>query len=369
MSLTLTNYWWLLIWLFLGGAICSYFPKRREVLGDQVVTRWDIMPAIILVLPYIIWAAYRPNGFGDTTLYRNGFLNAEASVGAAMSILTSDSKDVGYYAFRSLIKILIGNNDVLFFLLIAIFQILGMAVIFRRYSTDFWMCIFLFIASTDYMSWVFNGMRQFIAVVMVFASFPLWVEKRYLKAVIVVLFASLFHASVLLMLPIIFVVQGEAWNAKTILMLILTLVIVMFVDRFTPFLNEALQDTQYDDVMSSAIWAGDDGTNIIRVLVYSAPALLSLFGLKYIRAAKDPVMSICVNFSIVTMAIYVISSVTSGIYIGRLPIYTTLQGYIAVPWMIDQIFERKSAQLVKILIVLLYVAFFVFQMHNIWGLI
>ena len=67
MSLTLTNYWWLLIWLFVGGAICSYFPKRRELVNDRVVTRWDIWPAILMVLPYIVWAGFRPD-FADSLL-------------------------------------------------------------------------------------------------------------------------------------------------------------------------------------------------------------------------------------------------------------------------------------------------------------
>ena len=67
MSLTLTNYWWLLIWLFLGGAICSYFPKRREVLGDRVVERWTPFAAILMVLPYIVWAGFR-NDWADSLL-------------------------------------------------------------------------------------------------------------------------------------------------------------------------------------------------------------------------------------------------------------------------------------------------------------
>ena len=65
--MTLTNYWWLLIWLFLGGAILGSMPKRREIVGDHSVTRWDIVPAILMVLPYILWAGFRTD-FGDSLL-------------------------------------------------------------------------------------------------------------------------------------------------------------------------------------------------------------------------------------------------------------------------------------------------------------
>ena len=142
-----------------------------------------------------------------------------------------------------------------------------------------------------------------------------------------------------------------------------------YTDRFTPILSDLLQETQYDDLTTNEIWTTDDGTNILRVAVYSIPALLALFGNKYIRSANNRIMDVCINCSIVTMALYLVASVTSGIYIGRLPIYTTLYGYIALPWMIDQIFEERSARLVRYVMYAAYLAFFYFQMHFAWGVI
>ena len=86
----LRNYWWLLIWILLGGVILRNAPKRREWIGDWSVKRWDFLPAVLLVLPYILWAGFRPNGFGDTGVYRADFLNAEATLEAAWAILTSE---------------------------------------------------------------------------------------------------------------------------------------------------------------------------------------------------------------------------------------------------------------------------------------
>ena len=366
--MTLTHYSWLLLWLFLGGTLLSKMPRRREILEDRVARRWGILPAVLLVLPYVIWAGFRPNGFGDTTLYRNGFLNAEGSLEAAWEILIGGSKDVGYYSMRSVLKMLIGENDVLFFLLVAGFQIFGMAWVYRKYARDYWLCIFLFIASTDYLSWVHNGLRQFIAVIIIFTAFPLMLRRRFIPLVALILLASTIHGSALLMLPVVFIVQGHAWNAKTLVTLLLTGVLMAFVEQFTPILSELLMETQYDDVMTGAIWANDDGTNIIRVLVYSIPALMSLVGFKYIRQANDPVINICVNCSIVTVACYLVSTVTSGIYIGRLPIYTTLQGYIVVPWIIDNVFDKRSAKLVKLLLIGGFSAFFCYQTFVIWRL-
>lgn len=367
--MTLTNYWWLPVWLFLGGAIFTNMPKRRERLNGETVERWDMIPAILLVVPYIIWAGCRDGSFGDSAVYQQGYQEAAGGLRAALALFGRDSKDPGYYAFLIIMKSILGNHPDLYFTFIAAFQMLCVAIIFRRYTSNYWACIFLFVVSTDYLSWMHNGMRQFIAVVIVLAGFRYIVEKQYAKIILLILLASSFHGSVLLMIPIVFVVQGEAWNRNTVLMLASTAVVIVFIDRFTPILNNLLQYTQYDDMMTNEIWSTDDGTNILRVAVYSVPALLSLFGLRYIRSANDPVMNICVNCSIVTMALYLVASVTSGIYIGRLPIYTTLQGYMALPWMIDRIFEKRSARLVRYVMYGAYLAFFYYQMHVTWGVI
>ena len=364
--MTLTNYWWLLIWLFLGGAIFGNMPKRRERLNGEIVERWDVWPAIMMVLPYIIWAGFRGD-VSDTYSYRRTFLAISPELSQIPAFFKNDIKDPGFSALMVLLKNIIGNQDKLFFLIIAIFQIGSLALVFRKYSPNFWLSFFMFVVSTDYLSWMHNGMRQFIAVAMILAGFPYLVDKQYFKMIMLILVASLFHGSALIMIPIIFVVQGKAWDIKTVLMLSITMIVVVFINQFTPILSNLLQGTQYDDVMTGEIWAVDDGTSIFRVIVYSIPALMSLVGLRYIRVADSRVMNICINCSIVTMALYLVSSVTSGVYIGRLPIYTTLQGYMALPWIIDRIFEKKSAQLVRMIMYVSYLGFFYFQMHLVWG--
>lgn len=365
--MTLTNYWWPLLWMFLGGAIFNSMPKHWERLNGKLVERWYFWPAVLMVLPYIIWSGFRGT-IADTLLYRIGYLSTEPDLSAIPAVLTDpNGEDVGYSAFVILMRCLIGDNVDLFFLIIAAVQGLCMALTFRRYSDNYWISMFLFVASTDYMSWMMNGMRQFIAVTLMFACFGWLVRKKYVSMILAILFISSFHQSALLMIPIVFIVQGEAWNNKTILMLMVTVVVVAFVDRFTPILNDMLQNTNYDTALGEEVLSLDNGTNALRVLVYSVPALMSLVGMRYVRAANNPVINVSVNCSIVTMALYLVSMVTSGIFIGRLPIYTTLQGYIAMPWLIDNIFETRSAKLVTGMMVLLFCGFYYYQMFIAWS--
>ena len=65
--MTLTNYWWLLIWVFVGGgALMILVPKQRELVNGKKVERWTVPAALILILPYILWAGFRSNAFGDS---------------------------------------------------------------------------------------------------------------------------------------------------------------------------------------------------------------------------------------------------------------------------------------------------------------
>lgn len=368
--MTLTNYWWLLAWMFVAGAfLYMTFPQEKVIMGGKTEERWTWRAAIILALPYIIWAGYRSDYFGDTYAYRKTFLDAPDVIGQIIPYISVHEKDRGFSVIMILFKSFLGNSDTLFFLVIAMIQMLCIVSILKKYSSDYWFSMFLFIASTDYLSWMHNGMRQFLAVTIIFACFGWMIQKKYVPLIAVILLASTIHGSALIMLPIVFMVQGKAFNKKTLLFVAGIVFAIAFIDKFTPFLDRLLADTQYSDMVTNEIWTNDDGTSMLRVLVYSAPALLALLGKSYVDEANDPIINLSVNCSIVTTAIYFLANASSGIYIGRLPIYTTLMGYIAVPWLIRNMFTKKSISIVYIGMIAMFSGFFYFQMHIGWNVL
>ena len=122
----------------------------------------------------------------------------------------------------------------------------------------------------------------------------------------------------------------------------------MFIGKFTNFLDTALSDTQYKNVVSDWKQFEDDGTNPIRVLVYAVPTILSYIGRKIIWIEDNKLVNLCVNMSIISTGLYVVSMFTSGIFIGRLPIYFSLYNYILLPWEIENLFTERSKKLVYI---------------------
>ena len=369
--MTLTNYWWLLIWLFTGGALLAWvFPKKCEMVYGKMENRWEVFPAILLVVPYIIWAGFRTDEFGDTGAYRTMFMKAPSQLGQLSGYLTTVTKDKGYAVLTVLLKGIIGNSDVIFFLIIAMVQLVFIVRVCRKYSCNYWLSIFLFIASTDYIGWVHNGMRQFLAITMIFAATDLLLKRKYMPLIAVILIASTFHASSLFMLPVIFIVQGKAWNKKSILCILACVMVLFFVDRFTGILDSALSVTQYSGMVT--VWEEwqDDGTNPVRVLVYSIPMLLSLVGYKQIKAADDPLINISVNFSVLTSGIAIVSMVTSGIFIGRMVETVSLWALlILLPWELKNLFTEASAKMMSVFAIIGYTAFFYYQLHFAWGLL
>ena len=236
---------------------------------------------------------------------------------------------------------------------------------YRKYSYSFALSIFLFVISTDAYQWLFNGMRQFIPAAILFACMGLILKKKYIPLVIIILIVSTVHLSALLMIPCIFIVQGKPWNKKTMFFLVAVVVIILFVDRFTDVLETFLANTQYDDVAEQFQY--DDGTNLLRVLVYSVPPLLALIGRKQIAVIDSPIINLSINMSIISMGIYIVSMFTSGIYIGRLPIYFSLYNYILLPWELDNLFTKRSAILLKIAMIGFYVVYCYYQMVVSWG--
>ena len=363
----LNNYWWLILWPLMFGAF-GYFAnmQRVEVVDGQRVVRWKPFVAFVFSVPFIIWAGWR-QGFGDTEQYRITFSKLPSSFSQIWQYMKGIKKGYGFRLFQVLFKCIISKSDIAFFLVIAAIQILCLVYIYRKYSSNFWLSFFLFVASTDYLSWVHNGMRQFIAAVIILLCIPLIAKKRYVAVLIIVLLTSQIHVTALIFLPFIFVVNGKTWNFRTLAFMAAIILAVIFADRITGFISNALVDTAYEGDIDILI--KDNGTNIMRVLFYSVPAIMSLAFRSYMDKANDPIISICGNLSIITAGFYIFSYFTSGILMGAIPIYFSLTNYILIPWILKEIFSRDSAKVLNVIFVSVYTVFFYYQCGPTWGLL
>lgn len=361
------------IWIFIWLALMFVFAHRKhwiktEIVCGKTVYRYQMWFAMLVFAP-VIWIAGSRGWVGDTWLYLLLYRQMPRSPFAIPSHLATVDKDKGFTVLSMIIKLFAGNDTLVYLMVIAIIQGIVLIVIFRKYSVNYLLSVFLFIASADYVSWMMNGLRQFMAVTIMFAATGLMLKKKYAPLIIVILIASTMHRSALIMIPLVFVAQGKAWNKKTLTFIFVALMGILFVGQFTNFLNDALQETQYKNVMSDAAMFNDNGTNPIRVIVYSLPAIISFFGRRSIRQVDEPMVNLCTNMSIISMGLYLVSMVTSGVFLGRLPIYVSLYGYMLLPWELEYLFTRKSRRYAYMMLIGVYLFYYYYQMHMSWGMI
>lgn len=355
--------WMLVMW----GVTLRVKLYRREIVCGQ--KKYNLFPAyaVIVFIPIIIWASLRQN-FEDTEVYRQAFEEMPSVLSGMGAYLATIEKDIGFSVISIFVKCVMGNNSIIYFFVIALIQGGCLIYVYRKYSINYMLSILLFLLSTDYISWMFNGIRQFLVVAIWFACIGLLLKKKYIPLIIIVLILSTIHGSALLLLPMIFIVQGKAWNKKTILFIICVLTAIIFVDSFTTLLDDMLMSTQYEDILSTDVWQTDDGTNVIRVLVYAVPTIIALIRRRQIAAVDDPVINLSVNMSLISTGIYIVSMFTSGIFIGRLPIYFSLYNYILLPWEIENLFTERSKKILYFFMIGAYLAFYYYQLNYAWGI-
>ncbi|MBQ8813402.1 MAG: EpsG family protein [Lachnospiraceae bacterium] len=366
----MANNWAFIIWVGIMTLLCNICSgKRRELVHGKYEWRTAWFWAILIFIPITICSAQRGTWEGDTGTYSLMFQEIPSDLSAISDVMVSAQRDKGYPLLELVIKSM-GGTFRQMVIAIAIFVSFAVVLTYRKYSCSYPLSVFLFVAGFEYYQWMFNGMRQFMAVSILLLCTPAIIEKKYKKLFLPLFIASTLHMSVLIVVPCLLITHGIALN-KRVGVFIVVIVFVVFTLAQTGTLNDVIMDlmseTQYDSITDEFVETMDSGTSIMRVLVYSVPVLLALVGLKLIRAENDPIINFCVNMSAVSMGIYVVSMFTSAILIGRLPIYFSIYNYILLPWEVNHIFEKQSARIVMFSLIAFYLAYNYYQVAVAYG--
>ena len=357
----MSKYILIIVWLGVMALVQMFMGCQREekIFGVREL-RTIPMFALIVLIP-IAWMAANRGTMMDTYLYLINFRSMPSAIGEIGTFLPTVEKDKGFTALSIVIKSIFGSDEVIYLLVLAILQCAALCIVYRKYSESYLMSIFLFVASAIHVSWMMNGIRQFISTVIIFAATPLLLKRRYYAVIAVILFASMFHVTALLMLPIVFIVQGKAWNEKTVFYIVVSLMAMYVFDKYTGVMDFMLQGTEFEGSVANWQAMGDDGVNPIRVFVNAIPMLLAFLGRNHIKYENDNLLNICVNMSVITTGLYLVAMVTSGIMVGRLPIYTSLYNLILLPNLIPKMFTESSERMVRMLMIGFYMLYYIME--------
>ena len=360
-------YYFLLVWTIGFGIILNMASQHSYNNGIVTERKYSIFILIVAFLPLIIFAGARSNGVADTATYIGMFEAYPSTLNELFSSdILNDSRMKGFIVFSTFIKQYISTDYSIWLFIIAIPTCICIMMTLKKYSTNIAASIFLFMASCQFI-WLFNGMRQYFVVAILFACTPMILNKQPIPYFIIVLILSTIHKSAIIMIPMYFIVSGEPWNKKTMIIVVICIFAIIFADSFLDIFDDVMDETSFTQGLN-AKKGNDNGTSLIRIFIESIPTIIAFLWRENLKGKYIPIMKISVNMSIVSTCIYIISKIVkSGIMVGRLPIYLSVYNLILLPWLIDTIFEEKTKRLVYYMMILCYLGFFYYQMQITWG--
>ena len=363
----MTIYVFMLIWVIIFGILANATSKTVCVDSENMIyeQRVSLFFALMTFSVIIFFASLR-SSVADTGAYISMFKSYPSDLSQIDGLLNGVAKRYpGFLVLTVLLKKFTSDYNV-WFTIIAVISGICVMIPLYKYSSNFGVSAFLFMASCQF-SWMFNGMRQFLVASIIFACTGLVLRKKFIPYAIIVCLLSTIHTSALILIPMYFIVTGEPWNKRTMLFVGAIILAILFTSKFTGVLEDVVENTDYATSMEE-FKETDDGTSIMRIAVESVPVIIAFIYRNRIKDKLTPIIKLSINMSLVASGLYVISKIArSGIMLGRLPIYFSMYNLILLPWLIKNIFNKEEKRLVYYLMVILYLAFFYYQMVVTWN--
>ena len=339
---------WLLLWIGLVALVAySAKLKRKETVLGQETERYSLLFAVITFLPviwYVCFSEVRADGVG----YVNSFLTLNSSITDVIQ-KWGEIKAPGFRLINVLIKNIFGNNQLAFRVIIALIQSIPVVLICRKYSEDYIMSVFMFITMGTYTFWMMNGIRQFVAVCIIFAATPLLIKGKIVPTILIILLAMTIHVTAVMMIPIVLVVRFEPWKKKIIICFIVFVIALFIFVNVTDLLDEEIKNT-------------DNGANPLRIVFSAIPCVIAFIGRKKIAAENNMMVNICINMSMFATLTYFVATFTNGIGTGRLPIYTSVFNFILIPYLCIKVFNESISKKLRVFFIGYYIASYFVEM-------
>ncbi len=340
----------LLLWIGLVAFVASATKlKRKETVLGQETERYSLLFAAITFLPLFLFVSLGEVR-SDIWLYLKNYEELDLTFSQVFQNWWTD-KGPGFTIIQILIKSIFGSDRTAFRIIVALMQSIPLVLVYRKYSEDYVLSVFLFTASGVYNGWMMNGIRQFLAACIIFAATPLLVKKKLIPTLLIILLAITIHSSAVMMLPIFLVVLFEPWK-KGVILSFIVFVIALFV-----FINNT-------DILGEEILKNDNGSNPIRIFISAIPVALAFIGRKQIAQKNNQLINFSVNMSVFTVLIYFVATFTNGVGTGRLPIYTNLFNLLLIPYLVTNVFTEKTSKNLRLFFVLFYLVYFAYSLYS-----
>jgi transmembrane protein EpsG len=337
--------WLNLFIVFFFSVLARYFAK--PALNTASITTISLHKIYVFgsLLALALVSGLRSN-IGDTYFYKHAF---EVNEFTWEQVKNQDN--IGFWIFQMFLKRFSDDPQILILTTAVITNIL-IIYVFMKYSRNFEISTYVYITGGLYLV-TMNGIRQSLTAAIIFMATRFIISGNFIAYALIVLFASTFHESALILLPIYFLVRYKAWSRATLMLLVIAVVIVIGFDQFSSILFSSLEDTQYGHYKDFK----EGGANVIRVAVFGTPLIIAFFGREKLRA-EFPESDYIVNMALMGFVFMIIS--TQNWIFARFSIYFELYQLILVGWVV-KLFSEKEQRFVYLGLIVCYFLFYYYE--------
>lgn len=358
-------YWSMLLWVPFMYIIYMASNKSKKALAGDVGTasttknnkNFSLLFSVLIFGYFTFWIGMRKYIF-DTSLYIAGFDSLPTDFATAWSQIDWEGKSPGWDIFNSFFKCFISQDYTWWLMTIAVISMICIMQPLRKYSVDFFFSAFIFVALTLF-TWPMNGMRQFVCVAVLFLCCDFIKDGKFFRFAVATLLLMSVHSTAVLMIPIYFVAKSKPWRMRIFIFIIIIILVCIFAEPLFDSLDEnILTGTAYEGATDQ--FEEDDGVNPLRALFAAVFPIVACVRRKNLEEhyESDPLLPIAVNMSLVAAALNVVGVFTSGILIGRLPIYCSVYNMLLIPYLLKYGFNDKDRTIARLVAVAMLMVMF-----------
>ena len=344
-------YWGCVLLVYLSQV---YYPAEPQLTGKHIGRHsfmWrkaDIF--MVIVIAWMTCFSFLRTSYNDTLTYIDSFRNAETLVeGFANGTFTDWTGNPWSMFYRSLMHDLTKNYHIYFFFP-AFLSSFAVVKLCKRYSVNPAFSLLIFFSIGTYVMYI-AALKQCLAMFFLLLALPYAIDKKYAQFYLLVLVAIFFHTHAF-MFAIVPLLLEKPWG-KVSWGLLGATAFAMATYDFT--LGAFMEYAQSIGALVAEVEVFDDHQiNILRVLVYWVPALFALIFRKRLFSSSGRTENLFVNMSMVSAFILTIGLVRGANLYARMAAYFEIGTAIALPWMFQKLFTRRSAQFVTIAAAALY---------------
>lgn len=320
---------------------CRYYRKER-------------LFYTVMSVALILFAGLR-TFYNDTSVYLYGYKTISQNPNWYEEIVWSKIGDNPAFTFVQGVMVKLNFSSQTFLLVFSAFTVGVNLWFFRKYSCNLWMTVLLYLVFAGYI-FSLAAIKQCTAMAICLIATDRAINKKYIRFVLYVLLASLFHpyALMYLIVPLLFF---RPWSKYTGIMLVVFGIIGFSMQSLIGTLLDVTD--MLGENYNAASFTGE-GVNPIRLLVTAVPVALSFLAAEQIAEDEEKDQYLILNLTMLNAEIMFVGLFGTANYFARLANYFIPFQALSIPWLLKH-YDYNSRRTITLAASVCYVLFFIYN--------